>query len=103
MALFCHEFSTLLWYDFIGGLPAERRLLEQSFETLSHFGRSIFLSRNSVMRVFKVKVMENDLGLNAIAGYLHRHWSVDFLPDLEHKQIIGIGKMGNRTLANPAA
>ncbi|MBI2909409.1 MAG: hypothetical protein HYX92_17325 [Chloroflexi bacterium] len=68
---------------------ADRAATEQPFETLSHFGRNIFLSGRSDTRVFEVT---KDPGLRATADYRQRHWSVDFLPDLEHKRLFRLTK-----------
>jgi hypothetical protein len=70
---------------------ADRVSAEQPFDTLSHFGRSIFLSGESDTHVFEVG---KDASLRAIADYRQRHWSVNFVPDLEHRRLFKLGSRG---------
>ena len=71
---------------------ADRASVEQPIETLSHFGRNIFLSGKSGTRVFEL--VGKNSSLRAIADYRQRHWTVDFLPDLEHRRLFKLGPRG---------
>lgn len=71
---------------------ADRASVKEPFATLSHFGRRIFLSGRSGTQVFEI--VGKDSALRPIVDYRQRHWSVDFLPDLEHRRIFRLGSAG---------
>ncbi|MGA7879455.1 MAG: hypothetical protein WCD63_01165 [Terrimicrobiaceae bacterium] len=71
---------------------ADRASVEQPIETLSHYGRSIFLNGKSGTRVFEL--VGKNLNLRAVADYRQRHWSVDFVPDFEHRRLFKLSPKG---------
>ena len=70
----------------------DRASVEQPIETLSHFEQNILLSGKWGTRVFEI--MGKNLCLRPTVNYRQRHWSVAFLPDLEHQRLFRIGTKG---------
>jgi hypothetical protein len=60
--------------------------------TVSHYGRSILLNGKSGTGFFELA--GKDLNLRAVVAYRQRHWSVDLVPDFEHRRLFKLSPKG---------